>query len=39
MARDSKLMRGERPFLFADLRAEKGKDALLEWIKREVLFV
>ena len=39
MARDSKLMRGERPFLFADLRAEKGKEALLEWIKREVLFV
>jgi urease accessory protein len=39
MARDSKLMRGERPFLFADLRSEKGKDALLEWLRREVLFV
>ncbi len=39
MERDSKLMRGERPFLFADLRSEKGKDAILEWLRREVLFV
>ncbi len=39
MARDSKLMREERPFLFADLRAEKGKDELLAWLRREVLFV
>lgn len=39
MARDSKLMRGDRPFLFADLRSEKGKDELLAWLRREVLFV
>ena len=39
MARDARLMRGERPFLFADLRSEKGKDALLAWLRREVLFV
>ena len=38
MARDSKLMRGARPFLFADLRSEKGKDELLAWLRREVLF-
>jgi urease accessory protein len=38
MARDAKLMRGERPFLFADLRSEKGKEPLLEWIRREALF-
>ena len=38
MARDSKLMRGERPFLFADLRSEKGKDELLAWLRREALF-
>ncbi len=38
MARDSKLMRGERPFLFADLRSEKGKDELLAWLRHEVLF-
>ena len=39
MAHDSKLMRGDRPFLFADLRSEKGKDELLAWLRREVLFV
>src|SRR3954453_1078259 len=39
MERDSKLMRGERPFIFADLRLGKGKDALLAWIKRAALFV
>ena len=39
MARDSQKMRGTRPFIFADLRSEKGKDALLGWLKREVLFV
>ena len=38
MARDSERMRGSRPFLFADLRSEKGKDELLAWIRREVLF-
>lgn len=38
MARDSRKMRGERPFLFADLRAEKGKKELLAWLRREVLF-
>ena len=38
MARDSRLMRGERPFLFADLRSEKGKDDILTWLRREVLF-
>jgi urease accessory protein len=38
MARDSKLMRGDRPFIFADLRSGKGKDELLTWLRREVLF-
>jgi urease accessory protein len=38
MARDAIIMRGERTFLFADLRSEKGKDPLLEWIRREALF-
>ena len=38
MARDAKLMRAERPFLFADLRSEKGKDELLAWLRHEVLF-
>ena len=39
MARDAKLMRGDRPFIFADLRSGKGKDELLTWLRREVLFV
>ncbi|WP_050029245.1 urease accessory protein UreG [Verrucomicrobium sp. BvORR034] len=39
MDRDAKLMRGNRPFLFADLKSEKGKDDLIGWLKREYLFV
>lgn len=39
MARDSKIMRGDRPFLFADLKSEKGRDDLVNWIKHELLFV
>lgn len=39
MARDSAIMRGERPFLFTDLKSEKGGPALLEWVRREALFV
>lgn len=38
MARDAKRMRDERPFLFADLRSEKGKEEVLGWLRREVLF-
>ncbi len=38
MARDSKIMRGERPFFFADLRSRKGLDAVLGWLRHEVLF-
>ena len=38
MERDAKLMRGERPFLFADLKSEKGKDDVLAWLRHEVLF-
>jgi len=39
MARDSKAQRGTRPFLFADLKSEKGKDELIAWLKHEYLFV
>jgi urease accessory protein len=39
MARDAKLMRGDRPFLFADLRSEKGKEELLGWLRHTLLFV
>lgn len=39
MARDAKRMRGEKPVIFADLRSGHGKEALLEWLRREYLFV
>ncbi|GAA5138396.1 urease accessory protein UreG [Prosthecobacter algae] len=39
MARDSKLMRGDKPFIFADMKSEKGKDELIGWLKRDYLFV
>ncbi len=32
MDRDSKKMRGQRPFLFTDLKHNIGLDALLEWL-------
>jgi urease accessory protein len=39
MRRDSLLMRGKRPFIFADLKTEVGRDDILQWLKREYLFV
>lgn len=39
MARDATRQRGKRPFLFADLKSEKGKSDLLQWLKHEYLFV
>jgi urease accessory protein len=38
MARDSKLMRGERPFVFCDLKRGHNLDKVVSWIEREVLF-
>jgi urease accessory protein len=39
MRRDSLLMRGTRPFIFADLKSEIGRGDILQWLKREYLFV
>jgi CobW/HypB/UreG, nucleotide-binding domain/UreF len=39
MAHDSKIQRGTRPFLFADLKSGRGKDDLLAWLKHEYLFI
>jgi urease accessory protein len=39
MRRDSLLMRGSRPFLFADVKSGLGRDEILQWLKREYLFV
>jgi urease accessory protein len=38
MARDARLMRGERPFVFSNLKTGDGLEDIVEWIKREVLF-
>jgi urease accessory protein len=38
MERDSKLMRGPRPFLFCDLKSEQGLDQVIAWMEREYLF-
>lgn len=39
MAHDAGKQRGDRPFLFADLKSGKGQDELIAWLKREYLFV
>ena len=38
MARDAKLMRGERPFLFTNLRGGVGLEGVVAWIERDLLF-
>ena len=38
MARDSKLMRGERPFVFTNLKTGAGVEDVVAWIQRELLY-
>ena len=38
MARDSKLMRGERPFVFTNLKSGDGLDRVVTWIQHELLY-
>src|SRR6195256_1912543 len=38
MERDAKRMRGERPFVFTNLREGIGVDAVVSWIRRDLLF-
>jgi urease accessory protein len=38
MERDTRRMRGERPFVFTNVRAGDGVDTVSEWIRRELLF-
>ena len=38
MERDSKRMRGDRPFVFTNLRDGTGVDRVVDWIRRELLF-
>src|SRR5574341_539783 len=37
MARDSRRMRGERPFVFTNLRTGEGLDRVVEWVERIVV--
>ncbi|HLF48206.1 MAG TPA: urease accessory protein UreG [Methylomirabilota bacterium] len=38
MERDSKRMRGDRPFVFTNLRDGTGADRVVDWIRRDLLF-
>ena len=38
MARDARLMRQDRPFVFTNLKTGGGLDAVVKWIRRELLF-
>ena len=37
MDRDSKKMRGDRPFMFTNIRNREGIAPVIDWIKRNVL--
>jgi urease accessory protein len=38
MARDSREARGDRPFVFTNLKSGEGLDEVITWIERELLF-
>ena len=38
MDRDSRKMRGDRPFVFTNLKTQEGVDGVVSWIRRELLF-
>jgi urease accessory protein len=38
MARDAKLMRGDRPFVFTNLRRGAGLPDVVSWIQRDLLY-
>jgi urease accessory protein len=38
MARDAKLVRGDRPFVFSNLKTGSGLEEIIGWIRRELLF-
>lgn len=37
MAEDTKTFRGDRPFVFTNLKTDEGLDKVLEWIDKDVL--
>ncbi len=38
MDRDSRMMRGTKPFVFTNLKTRDGLDKVVNWIRRELLF-
>src|SRR5262245_11894900 len=38
MDRDSRMMRGNKPYVFTNLKAREGVDRVVSWIRRELLF-
>jgi len=38
MDRDSRMMRGAKPFVFTNLKTREGGDGVVSWIHRELLF-
>ena len=38
MERDSRIMRGEKPFVFTNLKSREGVENVVTWIRRELLF-
>ncbi len=38
MARDARAMRGDRPFLFTNLKSREGLEDVVSWIRRELLY-
>ena len=39
MDRDAQKMRGDKPSVFSDLKHGQGLDDVIEWIRKEVLFI
>jgi urease accessory protein len=38
MDRDARMMRGNKPFVFTNLKTREGVQAVVHWIRRELLF-
>ena len=38
MDRDSRMMRGQKPFVFTNLKTREGVDDVVSWIRQELLF-